>query len=298
MHRGVCCLTLLLLTTTTVQAADKAKPATATAPTTSPAKLNSLPTAIAALSQEFKSGKLREKCEYFGKTPPPDLTPESVLQTLERPIPGAHRNAEAYVKWQLLSGVPGKFTDDLARRALALYRRSPAPAEHPGLDHRQLDRTIGPLRKEELGAANKEFAALVHNVNQANRPLLEFRAALFERLPADYFTLEAGLADLRARAVCGLKSDKFFDTVAAGIRSWAIGAKTSQLNAVGEALYDLKATTEQRENRPYTQIYEDKGYKWRSDYAVDPRKLDALLEFLKQAANSPTGGLKFKGEKK
>jgi hypothetical protein len=287
---------LLLLAAVSLLAADKPAPTTTSKPTT--VKSNLLPAAIASLSQEFKSGKLREKGDYFGKATPADLTPEVILQALERPISGT-RAAEAYVKWQLLSAVPGKFTDDLARRALVLYRRSPAPGEHPGLDHRALERTIRPLQKEQIPSANQEFSTVVQNLNQANRPLLEYRAALFERLPADYATFDAALSDLRARAAAGLKSDKFFDTVASGLRSWAIGAKSNQLIAIGEALYDLKAVNEQKENHPYTQIYEDKGIKqWRADSAIDPKKIDALLEFLKQAANSPAGGLKFKGDKK
>jgi hypothetical protein len=275
-----------LLLTTSLFADQKPQP-----------KSSSITQAIATLTQDFKSNKLREKSDFFGKTPPPDVTPQSVLDALERPIQGgAHQ--EAYVKWQLLSGVPGKFPEDLLKRALAVYRRAPYPAEHPGLDRRTLDRTVGPLQKPDLPAANKEFASLIDRTHQANAPILNYRAALFERLPTQYDSLQAGLADLHLRVTHGLKSDRFFDTVAASIRSWAINANAGQLNAIGNNLLDLKAATEEKSAKPYTQIYEDKGMKWRTDTTIDPKKLDALISFLEQASNSPAGGLKFKNDKK
>src|SRR5687768_11133690 len=176
---------------------------TKSAPQAQTAKSPSITQAITALSQEFKSNKLREKSDYFGKTPPTDVTPESVLQALERPIPGG-AHLESYVKWQLLSGVPGKFPDDLLKRALALYRRAPYPAEHPGLDRRTLDRTVMGMQKEAMPAANKEFSAIIDRVHQSNAPILSYRAALFERLPVQYDSLHAGLADLHLRVTHGL----------------------------------------------------------------------------------------------
>jgi hypothetical protein len=286
---------------------DEKPSATTTTPTTTPSKHTpqltqnkpaaSITQAITTLSQEFKSNKPREKSDYFGKTPPSDITPEAVLQALERPVPGGAQ-LEAYVKWQLLSGVPGKFSEDLVKRALAVYRRAPYPAEHPGLDRRTLDRTVGGMQKSEMPAANKEFSALIERVNQANAPILGYRAALFERLPNQYESFQAALADLELRVSHGLKSDRFFDTVAAGIRSWAINAKAGQLNTIGNNLIDLKAATDHKSAKPYTQIFEDKGVKWKTDTPIDPKKLDALIAFLEQAAQSPAGGLKFKDDKK
>jgi hypothetical protein len=266
-------------------------------PQTVPGKNTAITQAITALSQEFKSNQLREKSDYFGKAPSPEVTPPAIVEALERPIPGGPR-AEAYVKWQLLSAIPGKFPEDLAKRVLAVYRRAPYPAEHPGLDRRNLDRTVGGLRKEEMAAANKEFARLIQRLNQANEPILAYRAGLFERLPGGYDEFAAGLADLHLRVSHGLKSDRFFDTVAAGIRSWTIGADRGQLGAIGNGLYELKAALDQRNAKPYKEIFEDKGVKWKTDQAIDPKKIDVLIEFMEQAANSPAGGLKFKNEKK
>ena len=307
IHR-TCIALITLLISASLLADDKQMEKKDDKPSASPATTkSSLPTqsgksasitqAITTLSQEFKSNKLREKSDYFGKTPPSDVTPESVLQALERPIHGG-AHLESYVKWQLLSGVPGKFPDDLLKRALAVYRRAPYPAEHPGLDRRTLDRTVMGIQKDAMPAANKEFSAIIGRVHQTNAPILSYRAALFERLPNHYDSLQAGLADLDLRVSHGLRSDRFFDTVAAAIRSWAINASRSELNAVGNNVLDLKAAANHNSAKPYTQIYEDKGVKWRTDTPIDPKKLDALIAFLEQSAQSPAGGLRFKDEKK
>ena len=263
-------------------------------PQTTPEK--SIPQAIAALSQEFKSNALREKSDYFGKTPPPEATPEAIVQALERPIPGAR--AEAYVKWQLLSAIQGKFPEDLARRVVTLYRKAPYPAEHPGLNRRDLERAVMGTQKDRMAAVNKEFAGVIAKNDQANEPILAYRQGLFERLPTGYEQLSAGVFDLNVRVAAGLKTDKFFDTVAAAIRSWTIGADRSQLRNIGNALIDLKASMDQRGAKPYKEIYEEKGVKWRTDNPIDPKKIDTLIEFMQQAAQSPTGGLKFKDDKR
>ena len=75
--------------------------------------------ASAALLKEYqtvmkdKKGEgLREKCDYFTQNKVEGLTPELILAAIEKPSSPDPR-ADAYVKWQLLSGVGPKFPDTL-----------------------------------------------------------------------------------------------------------------------------------------------------------------------------------------
>src|SRR5881227_1730799 len=98
--------------------------------------------AVAALVKEYqayakdpKASPLREKSNYFIENPAPDATPELVVKALESSVGGGSgAGGEAYVKWQLLSAVPDKFPEELVKRAIAVYRRTPAPSPHPGMN--------------------------------------------------------------------------------------------------------------------------------------------------------------------
>src|SRR6266568_4262795 len=48
------------------------------------------------------------------------VTAEAVVKALEASVSGGP-GVQAYVKWQLLSAVVGKFPDDLVKRAIAVY---------------------------------------------------------------------------------------------------------------------------------------------------------------------------------
>src|SRR3954453_8491882 len=121
---GACCgffaLTLAHASHAAAPAAAPTKPGSTPAATAKPGPSPVAP-AIAALVKEYqtsfkeKKGEgLREKCDYFASDKPDGVTPDVILAALDKPIPGAaDSRAEAYVKWQLLSGIPGKFPDEL-----------------------------------------------------------------------------------------------------------------------------------------------------------------------------------------
>src|SRR4051812_28458017 len=114
------------------------------------AAIQALQKEFAAHAKEPQKNKLRDKSDYFKANPSPDATPELIMKGLEGSVSGGYA-AEAYVKWQLLSGIEGKFPDDLVKRAVAVYRRAPSPANHPGLDHRTANRAIMGIKKERIG---------------------------------------------------------------------------------------------------------------------------------------------------
>jgi hypothetical protein len=267
----------------------------------------SLAPQIAALQKEWqayakdpKSNKIREKCDYFKENPAPDLTPEAVLKALEGSVSGGP-GAEAYVKWQLLSGVGGKFPDELLKRAIAVYRRAPAPASHPGLNRRELNRAINGKKKAEAASYQEEMSEAVENLKSRNEVFLEYRDALFARLPNKLEAYQSGLEDAADRASRGLNANSIFDTVSTGLRGWAItDAKPGQVAGVVGAVRRLREVVTRDDSRPYARIGDDKGMaRWDvGPHAIDPKKIDDLVQFLENnASGGMGGGLKFKDSK-
>jgi hypothetical protein len=274
-------------------------PAKTPAPTAKPPLKNTaVPAAIAALTKEYKAyqtdpktAKLRAKSDYFKENPSDEITPDAIMKGLETTISGGG-GLEAYVKWQLLSGVQGKFPDELVKRAIAVYRRAPAPGPHPGMNKRDLSRAVNGLKKEGVSSAQSKFDAAIEQAAEANEVFIQYRDELFARLPGKIEAISAGLEDVSERVARGLNANLIFDSVANAIRSWALGdAKAGQAKAMAGSIESLKAQVAKDDNKPYTKIGADA--KWAAGTATnDVKKLDELVKFLE--ANSSGGGLKFK----
>jgi hypothetical protein len=262
-----------------------------------------IPAAIAALTKEYKAhlkdpktAKARDKSNYFKENPSPEVTPESVLKGLETSVTGGPA-VEAYVKWQLLSGVPGRFPDDLAKRAAAVYRNAPLPPyAHPGLDRRNLTRAVSGMKKEQVAGTQKQFDEKVAEVAGGNEVFIAYRNELNARMPQKIEAINAGLEDISERASRGLNANALFDAVGAAIRSWSLGdAKPGQAKSMAGTIARLKATVSEDDVKPYTKL--DKDAKWAAaGPAVDVKKLDDLVKFLESGMGG-TGGLKFKDDK-
>jgi hypothetical protein len=89
--------------------------------------------AVASLNKEFEASlrkpatnSLRATCNYFADHPSKDLTADAILPALAGPGVGDGR-ATAYVRWQLLSGMPAKLAtrrrSSCSRRTVARRRR-------------------------------------------------------------------------------------------------------------------------------------------------------------------------------
>lgn len=263
--------------------------------------------AVAALQKEYEShvkepkkNPIRSKSDYFKQNPSPDATPEAILRALEGSVSGGY-SADAYVKWQLLSGLSGKFPEALAKRAVAVYRRAPGPSSHPGVDHRAMNRAIMGVQKDRIGVIQKEFDAAVAEVDRGNRVVLEYRNDLYSHLPPTYETLSAGLADAGERAMCGLNANGFFDNVSNGIRSWVLAqGKPDQVKRLASEAVQLRAAVEKDASKPYNKLVDENGVKWKLAGAmIDGKKLDELIKFLQanESASGSGGGLKFKDDK-
>jgi hypothetical protein len=294
-------IVLLAALAFSLAAAPRPKPAPAAKPrgasTTLAAAIVSLQKEYQAYEKDPRGHTIRAKSDFFAEHPARDATPDAVIKALEGSISGGP-GVESYVKWQLLSAIPGKFAPERLKRGIAVYHRAPMPVEpHPGLDHYRLKRAINGIRKNEVPQVQKEFNAALQHFKDVNEVFTSYRDDLFAHLPDSYEAINAGLEDVEERAGHGLNANTLFDNVAAAIRSWSItDAKPSEVRAIGQALLNIKAALAQEENKPYTRIVDKKGWRWESTGSViDPKKIDLLVKFLENyASGNNAGGLKFK----
>jgi len=268
-------------------------------------------TAAATLLKEYQSimkdkkGEgLREKCDYFTTNKVEGITPELILATLEKPVSTDVR-ADAYVKWQLLSGVEGKFPDPLKARALKVYRAAPVPSRNPLLDHGTFDRAlnrVGIMKQAAEPEINKEVAGKIKEYRDGIEPILSYRDELYSRLPANYDTLVAGLSDIYVRVSAGAPANEFWATVSAAARSWALtSSEAANMRQLASAMDKIRSFVKDDRNKPYYRVIwanEDKftGLKWLSEATIqNDKSMEEAGNFLLEHSNNPgAGGLKFK----
>ena len=278
--------------------------------------------AILALQKEYqkslkeKDGAgLREKCDFFAGGKPEGVTPEVILAALEKPLtgPGAgDARADAYVKWQLLSGIDGKFPEELKARAIKAYRVAPVPKEHPGGNHAALDRAlykIGITNADAEVGVNKDLTTAIDQYRLYIDPILEYRDEFYRRLPGGFDTLVAGVQDTYDRVSRGAPASEFWKTVGGQIRSWALtSSDANQIRQMAGAILKLNEFVRDGRNKPYYRVMwvnEGKytGLKWQSQSTIDQegRYVGELGEWLEERAKNPSaegglGGLQFKDD--
>jgi hypothetical protein len=290
-----------------------ASPALRAAPPAKPAASPLQPAIVALLKEYQEAAKknfegLREKSDYFAKNKPTDVTPEVVLAALERPI-GTDPRAEAYVKWQLLSGVETKFPEELKTRALRVYRNAPAPTAHPGADHTYLERKlrrIGITNADQEEPINKEVTQAITHYRLSIEPILSYRDELYSRMPSGFETYTVALSDLYARVSSGAPATKFWQDLMGSMRAWALGSTNSaQMRQIAGAVQKIYNFVKDDRNKPFyrvTWIKEDKytGLRWVGQGTVDQDKtMEDFAKWLEEHANNPSaGGLNFKDNDK
>jgi hypothetical protein len=272
--------------------------------------------AVTALLREYqtvmkeKKGEgLREKSDYFtAENRPENLTPEAVLAALEKPT-NLDARADAYVKWQLLSALDGKFPEALKARAIRAYRNAPPPAEHPYRNHGPLDRRLAVLRNKpeaEVGI-NNDVSGAIEQYRLYVDPILDYRDEFYNRLPTGYDTLVAGVQDTFDRVSRGAPASEFWKKVGGQIRAWALTSSDPGLmRQMGGAIVKLNAYVKDERNKPYYRVIYQKdehyiGLKWQSQSTIDQeaRYVGELGEWLLERAKNPGGaggGLQFKDD--
>lgn len=185
--------------------------------------------AIAALQKEYQAHvkdpktALRDKSNYFTENPSTDILPETIVQALGSTL-NPDPVGDSYIKWQLLSGVPGKFDDQLAPLAAAAYSKAAKPPVRPGLsqaDKRQLD----PLTRDvhtadESVALTKKLSELVDPWEARIKTLVSYRDDLYAKLPMIPEALVGRLDDLKSRVEAGIDSEVLLKSVIGDITSW------------------------------------------------------------------------------
>ena len=251
-----------------------------------------------------KMGKLREKCDYFVEKPSADLTPEVILIALEH-TQSTDRRIEAYVKWQLLSGIAGQFPDELVLRAIAAYRKAPELSSHPGLDRAQLSKSlsrIGPMKRERMGEINSSFSVSADKTTGENLYVLHYRKELYAHLPVSGDSLMAGLEDIFARVQHGVPAGDMWTAVSGSIQSWSLTADSHQLNSVLQAMVQLLSTVRSERAKPYTKLEwsddpKNLGLHWKDQMSLEDGKVQAMIDSIRESAKM-LGEVGFKDKKK
>jgi hypothetical protein len=206
--------------------------------------------AVGVLVKEFQThlkdpvNELRKESDYFVREPDGDVTQEAILAGLEKRQNGDLR-IDGYVKWQLLSGVKGKFDAKLAARALGVYQRAPQAVIRPGTDEadkRQLQQML-PNRVEGAEVAdeyNREWNEKVFRAAQANGPILRYRNELFGKLPPSVAAFRLGLQDAYTRVMNGYAADLFVEEIEKEIRDWSREGKPAELVDLADLLGGLE----------------------------------------------------------
>ena len=232
----------------------------ATAPATRPkgaageAAKTAVREAVAKLNSEFDAyrrnpaaASLRTTSNYFKDNPSSDVTSEAIVTALT--APGGNGRQAAYVRWQLLSGLPDPIDETTARGLLKAYRASPAPAPRPGMsrnDQQQLERIIRGKKEEQGAEVVAMLEQAISRVQQENAPIIAYRDELYRRLPKDPATFTVAMEDLKQRLAMTAEATDLAKAFAADVRDWAVtsGVSPQQMAQVARAartLADMKS---------------------------------------------------------
>jgi hypothetical protein len=310
---------LLLLVGTSALASDNARAAATTVPPTKAAapdakSIAAVNAAAAALLKEAQAGltdsnatsrpKLRDKSDYFGATPPAEITPQAILTSLDR-TQSSDARIDAYVKWQLLSGVPGKFAPELVSKAISAYHRAPEPYSHPGLDRGRLQSMlfrVGITKRESMGPLNEEFGGRIDKFNKQNHYILSYRNDMYAHLPGgdNADAMMAGMEDIFVRVRHGIASKEIWEAVSSSMQGWSVTAEARQRNAMIAALESLLATVRSDRNKPFVKVtWSDDpktgGLRWQDEAALWDKPIEDQIASMKEAAKlMETAGFKDK----
>jgi len=231
----------------------------ATKPAVAPAKAAdaAIMAAVKVLVREdetyLKDGKspVRSSSDYFTQKPSPDVTPDAIAVALGRTY-SQNPRVDAYVKWQLLSAVPGKFQGSQLGPAITAYRLAPEPLLMPGMEgheRAELERLRGTsISAEAVAQLDVKIKDQIEKTTTANAPILGYRDALFAKLPPTYDALNAGFEDAYERLKAGAETKDLVESLSSVSRLWLTSTPPptpQQLDALGKTV-----TTLSREQGP------------------------------------------------
>jgi hypothetical protein len=198
--------------------------------------------AITALAKEYEAhasnstAPLRDKSNYFQDNPAPELTPDAVLNSIEN-VEGPPAEA-CYIKWQLLSGLPGKADDKLAPRLGDLYSNAPGPIPNPSLtpgEKTALASQIMRMTADQEKDVNDAWTKHLADWSDANAPILNYSEALYGLLPHGMGATILGFQDgFQRRTAQGVDSTAFLTAVVSDTQDWATTGTPEQLENVAD----------------------------------------------------------------
>jgi hypothetical protein len=275
------------------------------APPTSKTKVPPSPaaTAAAAILAEYqtvmkdKNGEgLRTKCDYLQEHKTDGLTVDLILAELEVKQSTDPR-ADAYVKWQLLSGVDRQFPAASRARALKAYRNAPPPPDHPGIGHEMLNKALTrmgannpdletKINEEMIGAKEKYMASIV--------PFVAYRDEFYTRFSPSLDFFQAVFFDIYSRVSHGTSADALWKKVNPTIRQWALKNDPSpaEMKQLSGDLAQLKKLVSDGKYKPYYRVmwlkeYDKAGLKWQGEGVIgDLDVMDTIGDWLVERAKS------------
>ena len=187
-------------------------------------------TAIAALTAEYDramrspaNNPLRTACDYFVEHPAGEISTEAITSVLVLPTSGDQR-AAAYVRWQLLSGLPKTIDDATAKDLLKAFRLAPAPIPRLGMsqeDQQRLERITQTARQADEPEVLSRIEEIVSARARENAPILAYREELYRRSPKTLETFAAALDDLFGRTAAAADGKTLLKSFCADVKSWA-----------------------------------------------------------------------------
>jgi hypothetical protein len=239
-------------------------------------------------------GKLREKSDLWSAGKLPDgITIDIVLAGLTQQMSTDPR-IDAYVKWEMLSGVPNPTTDEILPRVVEAYRAAPKPLNHPGLDHAMLQAQLnkaGNKDRHAIEPINDVLDKMAAQYETNNDPVMKYRNDLLSRLPTNASTIQAEVEDLYYRVSAATPSKPMFDRLREKLKTWAVTAKPNEVNSVIPVVAKIGDMAKNDKYKAYTRVEWIEKDKKRPDglYFVgtasfEPKYYDQFVSDLKDAA--------------
>jgi hypothetical protein len=248
--------------------------------------------AVQKLTQDYKAawksdGVLRSESDYFGKTPPPELTPEKVVAAIAKPV-AADAGLDSYVRWQLLSAVPGPFDEKLAGKVLAIYRAAPKPTARLGTapqERKELERMLrGKSSEADAEQINTQFRAAVDRRSAGNTSVYAFRDLLLAKLPVSAESITAAMADAldRYRAGDAAAGGAAMRHVEQLVATWSISVEGNRPRAIVADMVERLRREPPVEYADAVEVKQGGQLKWRIGNArPSGKQLDAIIDALK-----------------
>jgi hypothetical protein len=189
--------------------------------------------------QPGSQGWPRATCNYFEGAAAGVLSEPLLVMTLSQPIHPDPR-VTAYVRWQLLSGLPSPISLDFEKEAVAALVDAPRVPPRYGLENsqrRELEKRLQRTRQDGLVELNRYLSDQLGAAGESSKPLFQYRNELYRRIPPSAARFIAGAEDLEHRLSMGWDVRDEVKGLQVDIRSWASGSPpAAHLIEVSKAL--------------------------------------------------------------